>query len=104
MKERIAIMTDSTSDIPREILDEYDIKVVPLRIIYSDGEYRDQVDITSEGVYRRLPEEVPSTSLPAPGDVLQLFEQIKRGGVHPCLGDPLIFRPERNRSAHCQLS
>lgn len=80
MKEKIAIMTDSTSDIPREILEQYDIKVVPLRIIYSDGEYRDQVDITSKEIYERLPEEVPSTSLPAPGDVLQLFEQIKQEG------------------------
>ncbi|NMB00088.1 MAG: DegV family protein [Firmicutes bacterium] len=80
MKEKIAIMTDSTSDIPREIIEQYDIQVVPLRIIYKNAEYRDQVEITSEEVYERLPQEVPSTSLPSPSDVLALFERLKEEG------------------------
>lgn len=80
MKEKIAIMTDSTSDIPKQIAQQYDIQVVPLRILYKDREYRDQVDISSEEVYRRLPQEVPSTSLPSPADVLALFERLKQEG------------------------
>lgn len=80
MKEKIAIMTDSTSDIPRNIVEEYNIQVVPLRILYKDAEYRDQVDISAEEVYRNLPIEVPSTSLPSPAEVLDLFERLKREG------------------------
>lgn len=80
MNEKIAIMTDSTSDIPKHIVDQYDIQVVPLRVLYKDNEYKDQVDITAEEVYRRLPIEIPSTSLPAPGDVLDLFERLKKEG------------------------
>jgi DegV family protein with EDD domain len=80
MKEKIAIMTDSTSDIPKHIIEEYDIQVVPLRIVYKDAEYKDQVEISSEEVYRRLPSEIPSTSLPSPGDVLGLWERLKEEG------------------------
>ena len=80
MKEKIAIMTDSTSDIPQEIVEQYDIQVVPLRILYKDEEYRDQVEISSEEVYSRLVDEIPSTSLPSPSDVLALFERLKEEG------------------------
>ncbi|MCK9525105.1 MAG: DegV family protein [Limnochordia bacterium] len=80
MKEKIAIMTDSTSDIPRHIVEQYDIQVVPLRIVYKNAEYKDQVDISAEEVYRRLPIEIPSTSLPSPADVLGLWEHLKEEG------------------------
>lgn len=80
MKEKIAIMTDSTSDIPKQIIDEYDIHVVPLRILYKDAEYKDQVEITSEEVYKRMRDEIPSTSLPSPADVLALFDRLKQEG------------------------
>ena len=80
MTEKIAIMTDSTSDIPQELLEELGIRVVPLRILFRDGEYRDQVEISSEEVYARLPHEVPSTSLPSPADVLATFEGLKEEG------------------------
>ena len=80
MNEKIAIMTDSTSDIPKQIVEQYGIQVVPLRILYKDIEYKDQVEITAEEVYKRLPIEVPSTSLPSPRDVLDLFERLKKEG------------------------
>lgn len=80
LREKIAIMTDSTCDIPQHIIDEYDIHVVPLRILFKDGEYRDGVDITAEEVYERLPNEVPSTSLPSPADVMAVFEGLKQDG------------------------
>lgn len=80
MHEKIAIMTDSTSDIPKEIIEEYGIQVVPLRILYKDIEYKDQVEISSEEVYERLEEEIPSTSLPSPADVMELFERFKTEG------------------------
>lgn len=80
MNEKIAIMTDSTCDIPREVIEELNIRVVPLRILFKDGEYRDQVEISAEEVYARLPHEIPSTSLPSPADVLTTFEELKAEG------------------------
>lgn len=80
MNEKIAIVTDSTSDIPKEIVEQYNIHVVPLRIVYKSAEYKDQTEISSDEVYDRLPTEVPSTSLPSPADVLDLFERLKEEG------------------------
>jgi len=80
MNEKVAIVTDSTCDIPQNIIEEYGIHVVPLRIVYGDREYRDNIDITAEQVYERLPTEIPTTSLPSPEDVLNLFHRLKEEG------------------------
>ncbi len=77
---KIAIVSDSTSDLTEEIIKEYDIKVLPLRVIYKDGEYKDRVNITPEEIYARFDEEVPTTSLPSPQDTVNLFDQLKEEG------------------------
>jgi len=78
--ERIAILVDSCSDVPQEYRDKYDMYVVPLMIIYKDAQYRDGIDIQPEDVFARFSEEVPSTSLPSPAVVSDLFKQIKADG------------------------
>ncbi len=80
MEEKIAIMTDSTSDIPQHIIEQYNIQIVPLRILFGHEEYKDRLEISPDEVYARLPTEVPTTSLPAPGDVLAIFERLKAEG------------------------
>lgn len=77
---RIAILTDSCSDVPREYRERYNMYVVPLTIIYKDGEYRDGIDIQPEEVFARFAEEIPSTSLPAPSVVADVFKRIKADG------------------------
>ena len=59
MKEKIGSITDSTSDIPAEIIEKYGIEVLPLQIIYQDQEYRDGIDITAQEVYDRLEKKFP---------------------------------------------
>ncbi len=78
--EKIAIVTDSTCDLPDELVQKHGIRVLPLRILYKDGEYRDNVEITADEVYSRLKEEIPTTSLPYPADVDELFAQLKEEG------------------------
>ncbi len=80
VKEKIGIITDSTCDIPEELLKKLGVKVLPLRILYKDSEFRDGIDITANEVYNRLPDEVPQTSLPSPEEVLTLFEDMKEQG------------------------
>lgn len=79
-EEKIAILTDSCSDVPKEYRDEYGIYVVPLMIIYKDAQYRDGVDIQPQEVFARFAEEIPSTSLPSPATVGEVFKQIKADG------------------------
>ncbi|TCS96796.1 DegV family protein [Hazenella coriacea] len=82
---KIAIITDSSCDLPSDLIDRFNIKVVPLRINYRDQEYRDRFDITPEEVYNRLEEEIPKTSMPAPEDMIQTFQQLQDEGYTHCL-------------------
>ena len=79
--KKIALLTDSCSDISPADLAHYNIHVVPLRILCEDGEYSDGVDITSSDIYCRLENgELPKTSLPTAGDINAVFDKIAAEG------------------------
>lgn len=61
---KVAIVTDSTSYIPREIREKYPITVVPQVVIWEGQTYEDDVTITPEELYTRLrtAKSMPSTS------------------------------------------
>ena len=80
MNEKIAILTDSGSDVPADIAKELGIFVLPLQVIYQNRSYLDGVDIDAQSVYDRLPVEVPSTSLPTGEYVDKILKQIKEQG------------------------
>lgn len=84
-KEKIAILVDSGTDVPQELVEKYGIYVIPLQIIYKDRIYTDKVDITPEEVYQRLPQEIPSTSLPDGETITKIFEKIKSEGYEKVL-------------------
>lgn len=81
-KEKIAIIADTGSDVPPSLIDQYDIKTAPLKIIYKKAEYRDGVDITNDEVYDNLDREIPSTSLPS-GEIIEgIYQQLKEAGYN----------------------
>jgi len=81
--EKIALITDSASDISTDFLKENNIKVVPLKVIFSDREYDDGIDITPEMLYDALPNEIPKTSLPSVEKFTSLLEKlITEGYTH----------------------
>lgn len=61
---KIALITDSSCDLSFKDLEDHNIIQFPIRIIYKDKDYLDKVEISSEEMYSRLKDEVPSTSLP----------------------------------------
>ncbi len=77
---KVAIMTDSTACIPRELESKYDIAVVPLLIVFEDKSYRDGVDISADEVYRlmRNTDKLPTTSVPSPVDFLEVYRQLRQ--------------------------
>ncbi|MBZ9636656.1 DegV family protein [Clostridium sp. FP1] len=77
---KIALITDTTSDLNRELIEKYNINVLPFRIIYSDREYLDNVDITSQEVYANMEKEVPTSSLPSMKDMEELFLKLEEQG------------------------
>jgi len=78
--DKIAMLVDSGSDVPREFRERYHMYVAPLTVIYKDAEYRDGIDIEPEDVFARLAEEIPSTSLPSPSAIADVFSRIKADG------------------------
>lgn len=83
MSHEIALVTDSTCDIPQEWIKQYEISVVPVTIIMQGKTYQDGVDMTADEFYRRLPTEPqrPTTSQPTPGEFLKIFRECKAKGA-----------------------
>ncbi|MDX2194292.1 MAG: DegV family protein [Gemmatimonadales bacterium] len=72
----VAIVTDSTCDLPDAILDRHHMQVVPLQVVFADGRtYRDRVELRTDEFYRRLREEkvLPTTSQPAPAEFARAY-------------------------------
>lgn len=92
-QERVALVTDTACDLLDEQLAQYDIRIVPLRVATSQGEFRDRVEISQEQLYALLATEVPKTSLPLPEDVCSLYNQLRAEGatriLHLCMSGSL---------------
>jgi DegV family protein with EDD domain len=77
-KYPIAIVTDSTCDLPRELIDQYQIQVVPLHIIAGENEYLDKLTIDSEEFFDladRSPQ-FPTSSQPSIGLFTRIFSYL----------------------------
>ncbi|MGI6434255.1 MAG: DegV family protein [Syntrophomonadaceae bacterium] len=85
MSEKIALLCDSMSDLPQNFAQEYGIKVIPARLIYPDREYTDGIEIQPDEVYSRMPEEIPTTSMPSPHDIRAAFEDLVQAGFTHCI-------------------
>lgn len=76
--DRIAVVTDSASNLPAQLLAGYGITVVPLYLHWEGRAYRDGVDITPDEVYRGLREgsALPQTAAPSVGDFLRAYLEL----------------------------
>ena len=84
--EKIALLTDSTTDLSPALVGDKPIYVVPLKIVCADGEYSDGVDIFAPDVYDRLHRgELPRTSLPDGGSISDALDRIKADGYEKVL-------------------
>jgi len=74
----VKIVTDSTADLPPDLMQELDITVVPACVIFGNKTYRDGVDISQEEVYRKMiNENIPaSTSQPPPVDFADVYQKL----------------------------
>ena len=79
--QRIAVITDTGSDCPPDFVAAHDVRVVPLRINYSDGStFESGVGITTDEVVARFEQEIPKTSLPSPERISDEFARAKADG------------------------
>ncbi|HSO27179.1 MAG TPA: DegV family protein, partial [Anaerolineales bacterium] len=54
MSQKVAIVTDSTSYIPPELAQQYNIRVIPQTLIWGEETFRDGIDIQPTEFYTRL--------------------------------------------------
>ena len=64
---KIALVTDSTADLPQEVVRKYDIGVVPMYINVGEKSYLDGVEMSREEFYTRLPNFKPHPTTAVPG-------------------------------------
>ncbi|MGG7177977.1 DegV family protein [Clostridium paraputrificum] len=52
--DKIKIITDTTCDLPKEVLEKFDVEVIPVLINFGEESYLDGVEITRDDVFRRI--------------------------------------------------
>jgi DegV family protein with EDD domain len=79
---KVAIVTDSTTNLPQEIAEQNGIQSAPANIIWSGEEFRDGIDITPNEFYTRLEnsKEIPTTTQAAPAAFKAIFDQLLEQG------------------------
>lgn len=82
VKERLAVkiklVTDSTADISQEVLAQYGIEMVPLKVHFGEEEFLDSVTIQSQEFYEKLTQSnvLPTTSQPSPVEFLEVYKKL----------------------------
>ena len=76
---RIAIVVDSSCDLPDEIIDKYGMVVVPLQVVADSNTYQDRIGIRGAELYERMRQSnaVYTTSQPTPGVFAGAFEDAR---------------------------
>lgn len=77
---KVAIVTDSTADLPSDLRDRLGIRMVPLNVHFGDDSYRDQLDLTTDRFMDLLgaSDTLPTTSQPAAGLFSEQFLDLAR--------------------------
>ncbi|MGL4451341.1 MAG: DegV family protein [Sarcina sp.] len=84
--QKIAILTDSSCDLSKEEREQQGIFMLPLKIIYTDGEFLDHLTISPKEIYDRIETEVPTTSLPSADYMNEVFDKIEAQGYTHVVG------------------
>lgn len=86
---KVIILTDSSAYLPKEIVSEYPIEVLPLTLIWEGKPYRDGVDILPDEFYQRLStsESLPQTSQVTVNQFQEMFQKLLDQGFDVlCMG------------------
>ncbi len=76
---KVAIVTDSTADLPEELYLKNNITVVPLSVIFGEEIFiDDKRDLTIDAFYKKLKDssKLPTTAQPAPSDFVKVYRKL----------------------------
>jgi DegV family protein with EDD domain len=89
VKNSIALMADSTCDIPEDLIQQYGITIIPELVIWGDQTFRDRVDMTPQAFYERIEKDpvMPTTALPSPAE----FENVYKEAISQGAREIILF-------------
>jgi DegV family protein with EDD domain len=76
--KEFAIVTDSASDISKEIAEKYSIIIIPIYIHYNGNEFKDGIDISSNEIYnlQKSKKAIFTSSSPSPHDFMIVYDKL----------------------------
>lgn len=79
---KLAVVTDSTAVLPDTVKNHEDLYIIPIPVILDGQIYNEGVDIKADEYYALLKnsKEFPTTSQPALGEVIELYENLGKQG------------------------
>jgi DegV family protein with EDD domain len=101
----VAIIADSSSDIPKDICEKYSISVIPLYVIFGSETYKDDgKQLTIKAFYDKIRKSpsLPTTSQPTPGDFLELYRELLK--THDSIINILISKKMSGTIASAELA
>ncbi|MDD5370588.1 MAG: DegV family protein [Anaerolineaceae bacterium] len=83
----LAVVTDSTADLPTEIIQKYNIQVVPALLMIAGRTYLDGVGMSRDDFYGQLPtfQQPPTTSAPSMAVFQEIYTKLFQQGVSQIL-------------------
>ncbi len=75
----VAVVVDSSADLPDAVLDRHHIQLVPLQVMFGDETFRDRVELKPSDFYRkmRVSKEHPTTSQPTPAEFARVLRDAR---------------------------
>jgi len=82
MERKIIISSDSTCDLSRELIDRYNIRILPLGVSLGDNIYRDGVDVSPDDIYAYVAKTglLPKTSAVNMAENADFFAELTKDG------------------------
>lgn len=79
---KVAIVTDSTANIPEDLIKKYPVFTAPLQVLWDEKSYLDGIDIQPNEFYERLStsKSMPSTSQVTPSNFSKIYNDLLRDG------------------------
>nr|MDH3078122.1 DegV family protein [Bacillus velezensis] len=75
---KIAVVTDSTAYIPKEMREEHHIHMIPLQVVFGEKTFREETELDWRSFYKEVKnhDESPTTSQPSFGELIALYEEL----------------------------
>ncbi|TWT05571.1 DegV family protein [Planococcus sp. CPCC 101016] len=80
--KKIAWITDTAAQLDDAFIEKHNVHILPLSVVFSDGSFKESIDLTQEEFYDRLrlSKVSPKTSQPAIGEMVSLYEKLQLEG------------------------